>query len=317
MIKSFYSLSIILMLSTVLIFTTSCKKDDEGPDKILTVEPSALDFGDVQAGSKGQKTIEINTKNISSTVAVKVSGEGFSVDQTIVPGAGDINNVTVTFSPSVEAAVGKATGSIEIKSSGLSQIVELTANVTEIPIVEGEIPAGAIVYSNDFNFGLAHNAPFEVSDLEARHTLFEDVSVGYEIVLANPNNTGDQINVRVQATGARCEDNSASECGNAFQIVRQGSSLSFSLSGLTPGALYEVEYFVRPNGAAERSMNVIVSGDPEDPLETYIDFDNKIYVEKTRIATADADGKVTMKFEFAMDNNTRSISIDDLTVKAL
>ena len=92
------------------------------------VDGSTVNVGTIPAtGTSVSKTITVKGEDLTKTLSVRVTGEGFSVTPSMISAnnANAGSRVTVTYTSS---AVGDATGTLTISSSEVSVTVNLTAN---------------------------------------------------------------------------------------------------------------------------------------------------------------------------------------------
>lgn len=279
---------------------------------ILTVDPTSIDFGEVEPGSTQSREFILTGSRLTSGVTLLTTGAGLSVDVTSIDEANGDNTITVTFEPADDATEGPYSGSVQITDGGSASVtLSVVAEITE---VFTGLPVGTVVYANDMEFGNDHEADAVQSDFEEADETHSTVSVGYTLI---PNNDNPN-RIRTNKTSSRCADNSIGDCGNALRFTGNGSTVNIALSGLEAGRSYEVSYWVRPDGSSDRSMDVTVTGDTSDAFEDWGGFtDRGFYREVVRTGVADGSGNLSINFEYSFDSTSRTISIDDLEVVTL
>lgn len=87
----------------------------------LTADPTSLTFS-VAPGSTSTQTVTVKQSNLTSPVAVAVSGNGFSVSPTSIEASAESTDLTVTFAPTAE---GTYTGTLTLTSGSLTATVAL------------------------------------------------------------------------------------------------------------------------------------------------------------------------------------------------
>ncbi len=271
---------------------------------------SSIDFGEVIPGSSQSRDFTLTGARLTTGVTLSANGSGLSVDPAVIDDANGDNTITVTLAPADDAPEGVFNGSIEVSDGTITETLPVVASVTNVVI---GLPVGTVVYSNDMEFGLDHEADATESDFSNAGMTDPTVSVAYSIMPRN-----DVTNrIRTNKTSSRCPDNSIGDCGNAMRFTGMGSTVNIALSGLEAGRSYEVSYWVRPDGSSDRSMDVTVTGDTSPAFENWGGFDDRsFYRQVTRTGVADGSGNLEINFEFSFDNTSRTISIDDLEVVA-
>lgn len=310
---------IVLLVGLVLMMAQIACQDDSTEPASLEVDAPNLDFGEVNAGSSASASLTFKGSNISGFLDLVVSGQGFSLDKNEILIPNIDRQIIVTFAPDENANLGAVSGMLTVTGDEVSLSIPLNATVTEVP----GLPAGTVVYRNDFEFGLDQNTKLASTDFEATDSLGDGLVPVYNLVFLNPSSS--TANIRTQARHGLCRADTTAgndgECGSGFQIVGANSSgntsLTVSLSGLEPDRSYKVIYFVRPNGSSLRSMNVVLSGDLASAEEVYDGADNDFYLAKERNGASDASGNLSLKFEYTASSTSRSITIDGLEVQAL
>ncbi|MFT6865658.1 MAG: hypothetical protein ACJA08_000481 [Cyclobacteriaceae bacterium] len=329
-------LLIILFISCIGFI--SCSEDEPAPDPVVTLSASSLAFGDVQAGVTATKEFTVTGENITGTVTLSVTGKGFSLSQTVFPIANALNTVTLTFAPSLEATLGAVTGEITVSSGDLTEIIDVTANVTAVPITF--LDAGTVIYSSGFEMGKSstsgdggHGSELFVEDLESAGTVMEGLTVAYAITHYNDgDDTNTDIGARVQSQRAMCTDTASDgvadadnnddtdgNCGNAFSVQGPGTSVEIAVSGLEAGQPATVTYWLRLHGSSERGLDAsFTGGDTMDNAFTDGTGDSGIYTMYTINGTADIDGNLKFKIEADLPEGTysRGIAVDEVSIAA-
>ncbi len=117
----------------------------------VSVNPTALDFGNVWVGSSATLTFEVHNGSMSPTMGMfsLVTGDGFALPSQIIEVEGGVtSNVRVTFTPQDAGAV---QGSFVFTDDAFMQPVQLTAN----GVTPGACaaPTTCLTFSFDFDAG--------------------------------------------------------------------------------------------------------------------------------------------------------------------
>ncbi|MDO4511897.1 MAG: endonuclease [Bacteroidales bacterium] len=99
---------------------------------------SQIYLGEAMVGTALTKTITVKGTDLTSALAVSISGTGFSADKTTIAAA-DANAGTTLTITYTGAVAGDATGSLSISSGEVSTTVSLLATATAVPDPEPEL----------------------------------------------------------------------------------------------------------------------------------------------------------------------------------